>query len=85
MENDKLVENPVNVAERPSSRLYASAESENNGSIDHSRDSIVSRFERVAAANPNKVAVVCGDASQTYEALNSQANQVARHLRGLGV
>jgi amino acid adenylation domain-containing protein len=85
MENDKLIENPVNVAERLSSRLYASAESENNGSIEHSRDSIVGRFERVAAANPNKVAVVCGDVSQTYEALNSKANHVARHLRELGV
>ena len=85
MENDELIENPVNGVERLYSRFHASAGSWNGGSIGHSRDSIVGLFERVAAMNPNKVAVVCGDASQTYETLNSKANHVARHLRELGV
>lgn len=85
MGNDKFIENPVNEAERLFSRLYASARSEKNGSTGNSRDSIVGRFERVAATNPDKIAIVCGNVSLTYGELNSKANFVARHLRELGV
>ena len=85
MGNDKFIENPVNEAEGLSSPLHASAGSGKNGSTGNSRDSIAGRFERVAATNPDKIAVVCGNVSQTYGELNCKANYVARHLRELGV
>src|SRR5262249_53899580 len=34
---------------------------------------------------PERVAVTCGDAALTYRALNARANQLAHHLRRLGV
>jgi amino acid adenylation domain-containing protein len=85
MENDKLVDNPVNELERLFSRSQASAGSEKNGLIAGSRDSIVSLFESVAATNRDKVAIVCENVSLTYGILNDRANYLARHLRGLGV
>lgn len=85
MENDRFIGNPLNEAERLFSRLPASAGSDKNGSTGNSRDSIVGRFERVAAKYPNKIAIVCGNVSQTYGELNSKANHIARHLRELGV
>jgi amino acid adenylation domain-containing protein len=85
MENDKLVDNPVNESERLFSRSHASAGSEKNGLIVGPRDSIVSLFEGVAGANPDKVAIVCENVSLTYGILNDRANYLARHLRGLGV
>jgi amino acid adenylation domain-containing protein len=85
MENNKLIENPVNEAERLLSRSHASSESEKDGPNEACRDSIVSLFERVAATHPNKIASVCGNASQTYAVLNSRANHIARQLRELGV
>ena len=42
-------------------------------------------FEAVATAWPNAIAVVSGDEHITYQALNVKANQLARHLRTLGV
>ncbi|MGE0127956.1 MAG: amino acid adenylation domain-containing protein [Blastocatellales bacterium] len=42
-------------------------------------------FERQAARNPHRVAVVCAGRRLTYAELNSQSNQLARHLRGRGV
>src|ERR1700722_588186 len=85
MENDKLVDNPVNESERLFSRSHASAGPEKNGLIVGPRDSIVSLFEGVAGANPDKVAIVCENVSLTYGILNDRANYVARHLRELGV
>ena len=85
MENDKLLENPVNEAERLLRRSLRSAESEKDGSIEAPRDSIVSLFERVAATHPDKIASVCGNSSQTYGVLNSRANHIARQLHELGV
>ena len=84
MENDRVSGNPINEAER---LLSSSPFSEEAGEelIGTGRDSIVSIFERVASANPDKIAVVCGDESWTYGFLNSCANHVADHLRDLGV
>lgn len=42
-------------------------------------------IDRAASANPNARAVVCGGRSITYEELTRRANQLARHLRTLGV
>ena len=85
MENNKLIDNPVDEAERPLSRSHASGELQKDGPIEVPRDSIVSIFERVAAANPDRIATVCGNVSHTYGALNFRANCIARHLRELGV
>ena len=40
--------------------------------------------EAQAAKTPSGVAVICGDRSISYEALNARANQLARHLRARG-
>jgi amino acid adenylation domain-containing protein len=42
-------------------------------------------FEAHAARTPQAVALVCEDQSLTYGALNERANQLAHHLRDLGV
>ena len=47
--------------------------------------SFVELFERQAAQNPAKVAVIAGDESLTYAELNERANQLARHLRSCGI
>lgn len=41
-------------------------------------------FEAQAAKTPNAIAVAFGESKLTYSELNSRANQLARHLRGLG-
>jgi non-ribosomal peptide synthase protein (TIGR01720 family) len=42
-------------------------------------------FQDRAAEAPDAVAVVCGDERWTYARCNARANQLARHLRDLGV
>ena len=42
-------------------------------------------FERQAARTPAATAVVCGDQRLSYQELNERANQLAHHLRRLGV
>jgi non-ribosomal peptide synthetase-like protein len=42
-------------------------------------------FERQADVRPEQVALVYGDVRLTYEQLDERANQLAHHLRGLGV
>jgi amino acid adenylation domain-containing protein len=42
-------------------------------------------FEARAASEPGKEAVVAGDLRLTYGELNRRANQLAHHLKGLGV
>ena len=42
-------------------------------------------FETEAERSPNTLAVVCGDEQLTYAELNLKANQLAHHLRSLGI
>ena len=42
-------------------------------------------FEAAAAARADEVALVCGAETLTYAELNRRANQLAHHLRALGV
>lgn len=42
-------------------------------------------FEAQAAANPDHTAIICNGESLTYGELNARANQLAHHLRFLGV
>jgi amino acid adenylation domain-containing protein len=42
-------------------------------------------FELCAERDSNALAIVCGDRQITYGELNERANQLARHLRSLGV
>jgi surfactin family lipopeptide synthetase A len=43
------------------------------------------RFERAAEKNPDVIALKCGDRELTYRELDHRANQLAHHLRSLGV
>ena len=85
MENHTFIESPINEAGRLLSRSYASAGPAKDGRTGEPRDSIIRIFERVAAANADRVAIVCGNVSLTYGSLNGRANHVARHLREPGV
>ena len=42
-------------------------------------------FEQQAARTPQRAALVCNGTSLTYSELNAKANQLAHHLRSLGV
>jgi len=42
-------------------------------------------FEEQSQQTGNAVAVICGNQSLTYSELNARSNQLAHHLRGLGV
>jgi amino acid adenylation domain-containing protein/non-ribosomal peptide synthase protein (TIGR01720 family)/FkbM family methyltransferase len=51
-----------------------------------SREELIHQlFESRAARQPEAVAAVCGGEELTYGALNRLSNQLARHLRGLGL
>lgn len=43
------------------------------------------QIERQAIATPNRIAVVCGAQRLTFAELNGRANQLAHHLRSMGV
>jgi non-ribosomal peptide synthetase component F len=51
----------------------------------YQRDSIPAVFEAQVGQTPDAVAVVFQDQQLTYQELNRRANQVAHHLRKLGV
>lgn len=42
-------------------------------------------FEAQVARTPEAIAVVCGNEQLSYHELNGRANQLAHHLRGLGI
>jgi len=47
--------------------------------------SVADLLEATAAGNPDAVAVVCGRRRVTYRELHARSNQLARHLRDLGM
>lgn len=47
--------------------------------------SVTQMFEVQAARTPQRIAVLAGNQQVTYRTLNDRANQLARHLRGVGV
>jgi amino acid adenylation domain-containing protein len=58
----------------------------NRTAVEYPRDdSVAAEFERQAALTPDAVALVFGERQMTYGELNRRANQLAHHLRGLGV
>jgi amino acid adenylation domain-containing protein len=58
----------------------------NDTARDYPLDTCVhSLFEAQAARTPDAIAVACGDEQISYAALNHRANQLAHHLRKLGV
>ncbi len=57
----------------------------NDTGVEYSQGCIHEVFEAQVERVPDAVAVAFGDQSLTYEALNRRANQLAHHLRGLGV
>jgi amino acid adenylation domain-containing protein len=58
----------------------------NNTGTDYPKDGCVhQRFEEQVNRTPDNVAVIFGDRHFTYAQLNARANQLAHHLRGLGV
>lgn len=48
-------------------------------------ESVVSKFERQAAATPDAVALISGNAQLSYRELNAQSNRLAHWLMGKGV
>jgi aspartate racemase len=58
----------------------------NDTATEYPHDRTVSQvFESQAARTPERIAIVDGDRTVTYGELNRRANQLARHLMGLGV
>jgi amino acid adenylation domain-containing protein len=53
--------------------------------VEESMACVPELFERRVAATPDTVAVVFGDLTLTYAELNARSNQLAHHLRRLGV
>jgi amino acid adenylation domain-containing protein len=68
---------PVSIA---SARAHAHAALDRDDRI-----AVHESFERQVAATPGAIAVLCGDQTLTYDALNRRANRLARHLRAQGV
>ncbi|MGE5755363.1 MAG: non-ribosomal peptide synthetase, partial [Planctomycetaceae bacterium] len=89
-----LLEGIVADPDQPLSRLPLLTEPErrqilvgwNATQTDYPRDACIhERFEAQAEHTPDAVAVIFEDGQRTYGELNAQANQLAHHLRNLGV
>jgi amino acid adenylation domain-containing protein len=85
MENNSFFKNTVVGEGRLLSRLQTPEDSRRDGFGKKPDDTIVSRFERVVAEDPDRVAIICGELGQTYGTLNAQANLLSKRLRELGV
>jgi amino acid adenylation domain-containing protein len=85
MENDDYVKNSAIEGGRLTGRSQSPETPRKNGFNGSTLDTIVSVFERVAAAKSDRVAIVCGEVRWTYGELNAKSNQLAERLRGLGV
>jgi amino acid adenylation domain-containing protein len=85
MENNSFFKNTAVGEGRLLSRLQTPEDSRKDGFGKKPDDTIVSRFERVVAEDPDRVATICGELSQTYGTLNAQANLLSKRLRELGV
>src|ERR1700722_9928629 len=85
MENDEYVKNSATEGGRLIGRSQPPETPGKNGFIGSTLDTIVSVFERVAAAKSDRVAIVCGEVRWTYGELNAKSNQLAERLRELGV
>ncbi|WP_031339750.1 condensation domain-containing protein, partial [Xanthomonas maliensis] len=58
----------------------------NATAVDYPRERYVDAwFEAQVTRDPSAIAVRCGDVALSYGALNARANQLAHHLRALGV
>jgi amino acid adenylation domain-containing protein len=58
----------------------------NDTATEYPRDKCIHHlFEEQVERTPDAVAVICGDRSLTYRALNREADRIAGRLRGLGV
>src|SRR5262249_51130425 len=58
----------------------------NDTDTDYPREACIHHlFERQVERTPDAIAVVYGDEQLSYAQLNSRANQLAHHLRSLGV
>ncbi|MFQ5796993.1 MAG: amino acid adenylation domain-containing protein, partial [Candidatus Bipolaricaulia bacterium] len=58
----------------------------NNPQVNYPKEKCIHQlFEEQAARLPERVALVCEDQQLTYGELNARANQLAHHLRTLGV
>jgi len=80
--NKRLSELPLLTPEETSTMLIEW----NPGSVAPTQgQSIHERFEAQAQQTPDAVALVCGGEQLTYADLNARANQLAHHLRKLGV
>jgi amino acid adenylation domain-containing protein len=81
-------------AEKPLDKLELLAEKEaeqllvgwNDTAGEYERETPVHRlFERQALLTPRATALVCGDASLTYQELDARSNQLGHYLRRMGV
>ena len=57
----------------------------NAADLDVPREAVHQRFEQAAAATPDAPSVRCEDEVLSFRELDARANQLAHHLRGLGV
>nr|WSZ19204.1 amino acid adenylation domain-containing protein [Streptomyces canus] len=58
----------------------------NDSEVSHPADAVAPAMITLQAARtPRAIAVICGEQQLSYKELNTRANQLARHLRNLGV